>query len=62
MQQLSFDLVMVPLACVTRPASEQTAYKVTLVIDNQQLTESVPLWVLKKGRSFLRGWMKPGRQ
>ena len=58
--QLSLDLVMVPLACAIRPESEQRVHTITMLINGRYMTDQVPLWVLRKGRSFVRGWMKAG--
>lgn len=63
MMQLSFDFVLVPLVRHVRTKIEAATghgFKVTLNIGNRIVTALVPDWVIGKGTSFIRGWLKAG--
>ncbi|MCW7552156.1 hypothetical protein NX722_05745 [Endozoicomonas gorgoniicola] len=63
MIQLAFDFVLVPLVRVVRPrivADACNGFHITLTINNQIVTALVPDWVIGKGTSFVRGWLKAG--
>ena len=58
MIQLTFDFAFVQLDNPVRPAEECAQHEITIDIGDRRITENVPLWVLRKGYSFLRGWIK----
>ena len=63
MNQLSFDFVLLPLVRQIRTRIESAAcngFQVTLNIGNRIVTALVPDWVVGKGTSFIRGWLKAG--
>ena len=61
--QLAFDFVLVPLTRQVRTKIESATchgFKVTLNIGSRIVTAVVPDWVVGKGTSFMRGWIKAG--
>ena len=63
MMQLSFDFVLVPLVRHVRTKIEAVVgnqFLMTLSISGEMVTAFVPDWVVGKGTSFIRGWLKAG--
>lgn len=61
--QLCFDFVLVPLvrAVKTRVQKATCAgIEITTHLNGRLITAVVPDWVIGKGTSFLRGWLKVG--
>ena len=57
MMQLCFDFVLVSLVRVVKTRVQ----KATTHLDGQLVTAVVPDWVVGRGVSFLRGWLKASR-
>ena len=63
MIQLAFDFVLVPLIREVRTRIESVVgneFLMTLNIGSRIVTALVPDWVVGKGTSFIRGWLKAG--
>ena len=63
MKQLSLDFVLVPLTRHVRTKIKSAAcdgFHVTLNTGSRIVTALVPGWVVGKGTSFIRGWLKAG--
>ncbi len=63
MNQLSFDFVLLPLIRQVRTKIEAVVgneFLMTLSIGGKMVTALVPDWVVGKGTSFIRGWLKAG--
>lgn len=63
MRQLSFDFVLMPLVRHVRTKIEAVVNDqllVTMSIGGKMVKALVPDWIVGKGTSFLRGWLKVG--
>lgn len=63
MTQLAFDFVLMPLVREVRTrivADACNGFYITMNIGSRIVTALVPDWVIGKGDSFIRGWLKAG--